>query len=588
MKDHLDSAQREILQEPKKLIVTPSIGSELFMPEKIAEEPRLREYISERQALHSLLKEVFDQSKPGKPLQIDDETAQKLMESLSDFILRDENNGRILLYLPFELLPDLTDTKRESAERVESELKFGTVYRDAWIRLLHEFEPRASFSNGDVLEPGLGDPEMISKAGHLIPEILPKGIISVEDIVALLDIMTDPRALKPLAEGVTVARAKGLINDDDWETISDRIDRRLPQIKLGPALYDESSFDSMSPARTEWLQRVDHQRHIESQAQGISKVILVGGLEALDMSIDFENTSYWVPVLHGIFSSAHHSRIARDTKLFFSRMLETGNPQIESVMIEGLSRWMHVGIVDSAYISDLGVRIPDLASSQPVDVHAISEDLNFLSDAAKKINEDPELSQALYPTFLVFGSRMKGYAHHNSDYDGAIFFRPHVLPDERERILSRLATVAPEIAKIDSLLEYWMHQENDELTFIQHEDNPSALGFDQVHFFLGGAWISHGSEYAHIQRDILEQYLDLSRYRENQESVRTAFLGRLELDVLQYRLMHSGYHRFYPTRNAQETEHDAFIDGQSAFWDAGYRRVATQLFLSRVFLPNLS
>jgi hypothetical protein len=28
------------------------------------------------------------------------------------------------------------------------------------------------------------------------------------------------------------------------------------------------------------------------------------------------------------------------------------------------------------------------------------------------------------------------------------------------------------------------------------------------------------------------------------------------------------------------------VDYESAFWDPGYRRVATQIFVSRVFLPD--
>ena len=38
----------------------------------------------------------------------------------------------------------------------------------------------------------------------------------------------------------------------------------------------------------------------------------------------------------------------------------------------------------------------------------------------------------------------------------------------------------------------------------------------------------------------------------------------------------------------QGTKNSDLIDWKSDYWDPGYRRIATKLFLSRVFLPDLS
>ncbi len=52
--------------------------------------------------------------------------------------------------------------------------------------------------------------------------------------------------------------------------------------------------------------------------------------------------------------------------------------------------------------------------------------------------------------------------------------------------------------------------------------------------------------------------------------------------------MHKGYRHFFPKKGNLETEHSDNVDSDSAFYDSGYRRLATQLFINRVFLPQLS
>jgi hypothetical protein len=62
----------------------------------------------------------------------------------------------------------------------------------------------------------------------------------------------------------------------------------------------------------------------------------------------------------------------------------------------------------------------------------------------------------------------------------------------------------------------------------------------------------------------------------------------MERDTLQYRLMHKGYERFFPAYGGMKTPHGDRIDGESIFWDSGYRDAAIKLFANRVFLPKIS
>ncbi len=147
----------------------------------------------------------------------------------------------------------------------------------------------------------------------------------------------------------------------------------------------------------------------------------------------------------------------------------------------------------------------------------------------------------------------------------------------------------PEIPNIDKFLEYWTTIEDGKLVFGNIEEGTRTfVGESAIHFFMGGAWIVGESEIIKLRSNMLERFLDLSRFGDTKAQIRRQFLGQIELDVLQYRLMHKGYRKFYPQIVRERTWNSDLIDLKSDFWDSGYRRVATKLFLSRVFLPDLS
>ncbi len=470
----------------------------------ILTDPKLLEQAAQRRKLHDLLKQVFSEiPDPHKDIAqaviegvTEISTVEKLYDSLSDFIEQDPNNTRLILYLPFALLPDMTGKDSTNIPTLSARRLAG-AYRDAWIRQLHTIEPRANFTNGDIFEPGLGEPERIAKAGHLVPEIITRGIINTRDLSLLISNIEDPEILKPLAEGATVAYHAGLIPDSEWESLSATIDTKLKFVTLGPDMHDESQFTHVSEARKIWLANVAKEAQIP--------------------------------------------------------------PLYDSI---------------------------DFSDPLPVKPETLAKDFAFAHDAMKKIHDDPILSQALYPSMLVFGSRIKGYARVNSDYDGAIFFKPGVTIEDREAILTRLYEIAPEIKKIAQLLEYWMQEDEEGLRFKEIPNNLKSVGAKQVYLFLNGAWISHGNEHTQIQRDTLNQYVHLPQ-GDNNNPVRKALLTRLEQDILQYRLLHSGYRKVNPSHKKSAPTNGHLIDWNSDFWDPGYRRVASQLFLSRVFLPQL-
>ncbi len=68
---------------------------------------------------------------------------------------------------------------------------------------------------------------------------------------------------------------------------------------------------------------------------------------------------------------------------------------------------------------------------------------------------------------------------------------------------------------------------------------------------------------------------------------RAMALERLESDLLQYRLLHKGFSRFYGGYNSAAKGY-AEMDGDCPFYDDKYRSLATELFAKYVFIPTIS
>ncbi len=144
------------------------------------------------------------------------------------------------------------------------------------------------------------------------------------------------------------------------------------------------------------------------------------------------------------------------------------------------------------------------------------------------------------------------------------------------------------LSNIDGpIMEFWLQSHGQALRIQDKtEQDPVMADRSWVHVLFNAVWAGDDEVAQAIRRQLL-----LSYFMENNDqlfgrNLRPLCLEQLERDTLQYRLMHKGYERFFPTRGLS-TPHAHLIDGQSAFWDAGYRQTATRLFLHHVFLPHI-
>ena len=636
----------ERLGFPKNLEIIPPASVEIFLnglgnkthlPAEIAGNTRLLEQSSERRNLYLSVSNIFEKVSDvsmdlDKALDkgiVHAEEVTTMYEQLSDLIEKDENNTRVILYLPFQLIPGV-DGKKESERLTNAQDRFKDVCKNAWIRLLHESEPRASFVDGDVLEPGMGTPPRIRKAAHLIPDLLQKGVLITDDVIEQFDLSSNEELSRSLLEGIIVARDKQLITDADWQTIQnlckaksatvdvsqrsnekhDKLEDKSFEditIKLDADLaeidtkYAENSpyTSTISPERAKWEKGVKQDEAIDKAANNIAQQLQSGEMEVKEIEVFGHTEDYNKALIRGITKAAESysgadlqraKKLAENSQELIQKLWDSGSSGIKDIIVSTMCHWRRLGIIEDEELKKLGINLPDLSSPFPVNLEElIKTDLQGAIDITRRIKESPSLSESVYPFMLAFGSRLKGYAGLNADLDGAIFVKPTVSWEKREAILRQLHQEIPEVKDLGKILEFWVEEKEGKLGFrIIPEGTETVIGSPQIHFLIGGAWVSQSKDYQQLYGDMIKKYLDLSRFGEQKDQVRTQLLGQIELDILQYRLMHKGYRKYYPNKRGEGTEHADLIDWESDFWDPGYRRIATQLFLSRVFLPDLS
>ena len=542
--------------------------------------------------------------------------ADHFYSSLSDFLQEDPNHTRLILYLPFQIFPDLNKNITPAKQKLAQTL------RDGFIKLLHISDIRASFNDGDILEPGMGDPPRTRKIGHLLPQFLEKNILSVGDIVKLMEISHDSEISKSIFEGVVVANDQKLFNNQDWENLLKLAEQKgVADILGGDVIIENSLSDSledvlkeleaslevvnlvyskeseyvkkMSSKRAAWEKGVRVNGIVEEMAHKIAKNIENGNISIQDLEklgiAGIRGLVRYTEMLATNKPNAARS-LLKKTELF-NKYLVNGTPEEHKEVETGCKHLQKLGVLPDRFLTEFKIKTVDLSQSLPIDVNDFAKNEGkIFVDYAKTIESDPKLSKYFYPLFLVFGSRIKGYADQNGDFDFAIFIKPNISLDQRDEARSILFEKMPALSKVDKILEYWTETKNDSfgLKSISRDNFPTIVGFDQIHFLLGGVWLGKSEEIQKLQNDLVSMYLNLENLGGQKDSARSKLLAQLELDILQYRLMHKGFRKNYPSIKGQAPIHGHLIDWESDFWDPGYRKIATQLFLKKVFLPDLA
>src|SRR3989344_723642 len=153
----------------------------------------------------------------------------------ADFLKADPLHRRIILYLPFEILP----------HRSFGYERFNNAYMRAWRESLSTCDVAANFVDGDVLEEEFRTEPLarVVKVAHLLPYILERGFISIGEILELIE-----------------RNPKSILKDSILEAFGIKI-RREEKEGLSP--------EKISPARARWLAKKDSPREIGNRKFGV-------------------------------------------------------------------------------------------------------------------------------------------------------------------------------------------------------------------------------------------------------------------------------------------------------------------------------
>lgn len=239
-------------------------------------------------------------------------------------------------------------------------------------------------------------------------------------------------------------------------------------------------------------------------------------------------------------------------------------------------------------LTSLGITLPALAGPFSENLKPMKEELSRLENILNLIKTNPGLSKYLYPVILIFGSRLKGYGSKDADLDLSVLVKPGTPSSDLDQIQALIKKTFSQEKTIGEIIEFWLEKDGDNLQVRDFETFNALLGESYwTHVLFGAIWEGDPKTIRELREKLLVPYLSETKKIIHGRNARGLYLEELERDTLQYRLMHRGYEQFFPRRGGLNAPHGDQVDGESMFWDSGYRQTATKLFVSRVFLPKV-
>jgi len=606
MSPELLSERREIMPEPH--LDQPAAESFLdrdlarkFWPENIAGNEKFLEQIDQRRELCDSLDAVINSlprpdvhlSEAIKNGRLSEEQAARMYSALNKMLEQGRDYQRIILYLPFEFLPN------ESWQPAEENLRqalgdFKNNYLAAWHNLLDIQDVRANFVDGDVLEVSRrsGDLPRVVKAAHLAPKLVASGMLKVEDIDNIITETDDQLLRESLGEALAViADSENLAEKKAAEAITpadiqNELSEKFKNI-------DQEDFGDSSEKRKKWLQEMKKQEAIDLAGEKISAAILDDSLSAPEGYLSSgESRQAFVEGARLAIEAAAETEPEKASSLYSKyeqNLLELwrgDDREIKNPLAKTFRRLNNFGIVSDAQLADLNIIQPKLSGRLSENLAAVKEMPEIRAMVAKS-EKDPELSRLIYPVAMVYGSRLKGYGEADADIDLAVFVRPGIALAEREKLQELLKNNFAHDKIGGQIAEFWLEEKGNELSVRDLPERDTKMGESfWTHVLFGAAGVGDEQAMSELREKLLAPYLRETDKKIMNREARGLYLEEMERDILQYRLLHKGYERFFPPAGGLHSAHADKVDGESMFWDSGYRQLATKLFASRVFLPK--
>lgn len=552
------------------------------------QQQMLCEQVLERQELAEYVNACIDKL-PSPYLDMREAVAQGYISSTEVAELYARLNGflsdpaatRVVLYMPLEWLPDMAHPSDDQTLRAAEE-GFCEAYVDAWWSLLREHDVRAHFDDGDMrldIDASTETLPRVVKAAHLIPFILGKGLISEADVAYIHDGTNSLVLRQSIDEAMAVYRH---IHDASGGTPPEKVTTEVTPEMVHD--YHAQQLSHMcaekeaeaSPQRLEWLEKVAFEATVQDMAARLSAE------QAREFLVSDDEMLRSVACI-ALGHIAHTTLGAEARTDVVTALLEHGSSSIKYYSITLLQLY-RAGYVIQEELDRRGIRVPLLHGELSYNLNLDTKEMETVRNYIDAVRQDPELAAQLYPAVLVGGSRLKGYGGEHSDIDVTICVRPGVDAAVRDALLERIVPLLGG----EKPHEFWLEERGHYLAIRTLDVDDQFVGNDYwVHVLFGGAWVGDDAAVRVLQSKLYPPYFTERYFEGTDMPLQPAYRRRIEDDVLLYRLLHRGYAHQFSTHSL-ETPHAELIDGHGVFYDSGYRQLATQLFIEKVFLPNLS
>ncbi len=603
--------EHAILPAPVQLVsLSPAVESffdareaALVWPRHIYTRPDFQAQIAAQQQLLHVTKTVLDTLPPGVTLRtglenhlLSEETVCALLSQLADYLEAEPAHERIVLYLPFALTSPLPDG---SPVLAEANARFQKAFRHAWLEQLKWHEVRANFVDGDVLETEkrTGDLPRVVKAAHLIPGLLDSHHLLLEELVN--SVMTG-------GDDFTQTSIREVVNKMWVQRLYVKVGAEIlpPALPTHPELAEAKDVtalatihatlmttatsvteDGATPNRTKWLRQVAVERVIKETAARLYDFLKTGDSLPASSTLSHSLCLSYIGAIRLLM--LERQTFSDDHEQWLLKVLQTADEITSSAVTKVYRHAFAKGLIEDIALTKVGMHFPTLAGPFSKNLVTCQPSMEYFKLLIKVIKADPFLASRIYPVMIIFGSQLKGYGTETADVDVAMFIQPGTSPKDEIEINRRLQKILGDDRIGGSAILFWLEG----VSRLRIARNTLTLGGPGLpsftHILMGGAWVGEESSIRTLQHQLLPQYLLNPTNTEDGKPVRERWLEEMERDSILYRLLHRGFERSYPVQSPYADATGDVIDGQSAFYDPTFRKIATILFLTRVFFPNL-
>lgn len=476
-------------------------------------------------------------------------------------ILEDPNNKRLILYFPIEL--------------IQKNSQFIEKYKKVFMSLLNEIDLREDFNFGDIPEnenKKTRELPKVSKICHLIPMLLKKGIFDMNEIQSIIDNQNNKIIVNSFCDTFNILLEKKLLTNEELINLSNSKHIEIRNsIKLAKLNLEETELTNLDyntlieqyllelNKNTNKIKDVGNKRSewvkYQNKEEALNKYIKLLGdkseKEIIDIILKISNTEeidLWVRYLE--------NNIDKNTSII-ATILNTESFKYKDNFTELQNKIINKDFKKESNLEEAEEKIKTISI---------------------EIDKDLWLKDKIYNVFLLNGSHLKGYSEDISDLDLSIFIKPETDFKERKELQDKLQIILDKLKINGSFLEFWLEKKDNQLKIKTFENYDEHLGDNAMTYPLISPFYGNQKEIEILQKSLIPYYL--------KSEEKEVFLNNSEHILLQYRLLHKGYYKNHLRENILNSQFNNDVDGDSPFFDSGYRKLATKIYLEKIYLPK--